>query len=465
MEKQGDRRQFFVTTLGAGSALALSATGGSGQPTTPQPPAAAPQPGPNIPPALLDVVRVGLVGVGDRGTYLLEILSSIEGVEIRAVCDVVESRVVRAQRLMTERHRAKPEGYFQSAADYRRLCERHDVDLVINATPWMLHAPVCLAALTAGKHVATEVPAAVTVEECWQLVDAAEKSGRHCTLLENFCYQRDVLMIGNLVHRGLFGEIMHAEGGYQKDGRDVDLRQNDDGNLAAQGQFRQHRMGNVFPTHDVGPIAQWLDIHRGDRFDYLVSMGGNARGLNEYGARYLGPDHPLTTTHFDMSDINLCLLRTIKGRTVYLLSDTLLSRPQPRSLYRLMGSKGVYDRTLEKLYLEGKSPRRDRWHGDWEPVAKYYLDFDHPLWRDLREQALGSGFGGADVLCVQRVIKALRGGVKPDIDVYDSAAWSSIVDLSEQSARSRSRPAEFPDFTRGRWKTSRPSPLDAPRKG
>ena len=363
----------------------------------------------------------------------------------------------------SERHRAKPEGYFQGNADYQRLCDRHDVDLIVNATPWMLHAPVCLAALAAGKHVATEVPAAVTVEACWQLVDAAEKAGKHCMLLENFCYQRDVLMIGNLVRRGFFGEIMHAEGGYQKDGRDVDLHQSADGSLAAQGQFREHRMGNVFPTHDVGPISQWLDIHHGDRFDYLVSMGGNARGLNEYGARYFGPDHPLTTTRFDMSDINLCLLRTVKGRTVYLISDTLLSRPQPRSLYRLMGSKGVYDRTLEKLYLEGKSPRRDRWHGDWEAVAKYYQDFDHPLWRELRERALGSGFGGADFLCLERVIKALRSGAKPDIDVYDAAAWSSIVDLSEQSARSRSRPVDFPDFTRGRWKTG--TPVDGERKG
>ena len=317
-------------------------------------------------PAPLGVVRVGLVGMGDRGTYLLGILLSIEGVEIRAVCDLVESRVARAQQLVEQRHRARPEGYSHGDADYQRLCDRNDLDLVVNATPWTLHAAVCLAALAAGKHVATEVPAAVTVDQCWQLVEAAEKSGKHCMLLENFCYQRDVLMIWNLVRRGLFGEVMHAEGGYQKDARDVELHQSGDGSLAWQGEFHRRRKGNVFPTHDVGPISQWLDIHRGDRFDYLVSMGGGARGLNEYGAQYLGPDHPLTTTRFDMSDINLCLLRTVKGRTVYLISDTLLSRPQPRSLYRLMGTKGIYDRTLDKLYLEGKSPRRDRWHGDWE---------------------------------------------------------------------------------------------------
>jgi predicted dehydrogenase len=459
METETDRRKFLASTIGVGSMLASSATQGQSQPTTATPPPAvrhAPAP---IASAPLDVVRVGMVGMGDRGTYLLQILLSIEGVQIRAVCDPVESKVARSQRLVEERHLPKPEGYSHSSTDYRQLCARSDLDLVINATPWTLHTPVCLAALGAGKHVATEPPAAPTVDACWQQVEAAEKANKHCMLLENFCYQRDVLMVWNLVRRGLFGELMHAEGGYQKDARDVDLRHGSDGSLAWQGQFREHRMGNVFPTHDVGPISQWLDIHHGDRFDYLVSMGGNARALNEYGAQYLGPDHPLTTTRFDMSDINLCLLRTVKGRTVYLISDSLLSRPQPRSLYRLMGSKGLFDRTLEKLYLEGKSPRRDRWHGDWEPVSKYYLDFDHPLWRDLRDRALGSGFGGADYLCLERVIKALRSGTKPDIDVYDAAAWSSIVDLSEQSARGRSRPVDFPDFTRGGWKKTKPSPL------
>ena len=198
-----------------------------------------------------------------------------------------------------------------------------------------------------------------------------------------------------------------------------------------------------------------MDIHRGDRFEYLVSMGGNARGYNEYAARYLPAGNPLATARFDMADVNSCLIRTVKGRTIYLLSDTLLSRPQPRNLYRLLGSQGIYDRTIDRLYLEERSPKRDRCHGDWELIASYYNEFDHPLWQALRKQTIGAGKGGGDYLCLYRLVQALRTGTRPDIDVYDAAAWSSIVELSETFARNRSQPLDFPDFTRGRWKTRR----------
>jgi hypothetical protein len=451
-----DRRKFLFSAMAAGSAWSVAGAGcrgESGSPPSPAPVKTSPRAAP------LDSIRVGLVGAGDRGTYLLRILLGIDGVQVRAICDPAESKVLRAQRMAEERRLPKPEGYSRGETDYRRMCQRDDLDLVINATPWPLHTPVCLAALEAGKHVATEAPAALTVEECWQQVETAQKAKRHCVILENYCYQRDVMMIWNMVRQGLFGEILHVEGGYQKDARDSEIRMNADGSLGWLGQFRKDRRGNVYPTHDIGPLAQWLDIHRGDRFDYLVSMGGNARAFNEYGARYFAAAHYLATTRFDMSDVNLCLIRTVKGRTVYLVSDTLLARPRPRNVYRLLGSKGIYDRTIEMLYVEGKSPKRDRWGGDWEPTAEYNQEFDHPLWRDLRSNAIGSGQGGADYLCVTRLVDALRAGTSPDMDVYDAAAWSSIVDLSEQSARNKSRPVDFPDFTRGGWQTASPRPI------
>jgi predicted dehydrogenase len=457
MGKETGRRNFLIGAMAAGSAWTLANSSGPAGQQPPSPPEGARRPPAEIRPAPLETVRLGLVGAGDRGTYLLYLLLGMEGVHVRAVCDVVEGKVARAQRLAEERHLPKPEAYVRGDADYLRLCQRDDLDLVVNATPWPLHTPVCLAALQAGKHVATEVPAALSVEDCWRQVEAAEQANKHCMLLENYCYQRDVLMIGNLIRKGFFGEIMHAEGGYQKDGRDADLKLNPDGSLGWQGQIRKNCRGNTFPTHDIGPLAQWMDIHRGDRFDYLVSLGGNARAFNEYGAQYFSPSHPLATTHLDMSDINVCLIRTVQGRTISLLSDTLLSRPQPASLYRLMGSKGAYDRTTDKLYIEGKSPRRDRWHGQWEAVTKYYEEFDHPMWRDLRVRALASGQRAGDYLCLYRLVKALRNGSRPDIDVYDAAAWSSIVELSERSARHRSQAVDFPDFTRGRWKTTPPT--------
>lgn len=444
MVNEVGRRDFLANaaTAAAGTLAALPAIGG----LAPQTAAAAK--GEAAAP-----IGVGLVGAGDRGTYLLRILLGVEGVQIRAVCDPEENQLRRAQHLVEEQRQPKPEGFSNGPADYRRLCERKDVDLVVNATPWPLHGAVCLAALQAGKHVATEPPLAPTVEECWQLIEAAEKAKKQCALLENYCYQRDVLLVRNLIRQGLFGELMHAEGGYQKDARDTDFRPDAAGHLGWQGEFRKSRMGNVYPTHDLGPVAQWLDINRGDRLDYLVSMGGGARGFNEYAAQYLGRDNPLATRKFDMSDINLCLIRTVKGRTIYLISDTLLSRPQPRNLYRLLGSKGIFDWTLNKLYLEGKSPKRDRWQGDWESVAAYHDEFDHPIWRELRNRTLGSGYGAGDYLCVDRLIRALRAGVPADIDVYDAATWSSVVELSERSARNRSAAVDFPDFTHGRWKT------------
>lgn len=462
-----NRRTFLQGTLAAGAAWAAGphAGGAESAPATavspagpsPQPAESSPQPaGHAIHAAPLDAVRVGLVGAGDRGLYLLRMLLGMEKVEVRAVCDVVQSKVVRAQRLVQERHQPAPAGFWQGPTDYQHLCQRDDLDLVINTTPPPLHAPVCLAALEAGKHVAAEAPLALTVDDCWHLVEAAEKAGRHCALLENYCYQRDVMMVWNMVRRGLFGEVMHVEGGYQRDSRDSVLQLAADGSLVWLGKFRQGRMGNVNPTHDLGPLMQWLDIHHGDRLDYLVSMGGPARSFNLYGAQYFGPTNFLTTTHFDMSDINTCLLRTVKGKTIYLLSDLLLARAQPRNVYRLMGTRGTFDRSTDKIYLEGKSPRRDRWHGEWEPAAKYFEEFDHPWWREMRVRTIGTGQGGGDYLCTERVIQALRQGTPPDIDVYDAAAMSSVIELSERSARDRSRPVDVPDFTRGRWANTPP---------
>jgi hypothetical protein len=453
MESAADRREFLKTTLAAGSVLAVAGE------NRPAPAEVSPRPEPteiHAPP--VETLRIGLVGLGDRGTYLLSLLLGMPKVQVRAVCDLDQAKAARAQRLVEDHRLPRPESYCGGPADYRRLCRRDDLDLVVNATPWPLHSPVVLAALEAGKHAATEVPSALSVEECWRQIEAAEKANRHCVLLENYCYQRDVMLVWNLVRKGLFGQVMHAEGGYQKDGRDYEVN-SADGRLNWQGEIRKSRKGNPFPTHDVGPLAQWMDIHRGDRFEYLVSMGGNARAYHEYAARYLPAGNSLAAAKFDMADINSCLIRTAKGRTIYLLSDTLLCRPQSRNLYRLLGSQGIYDRSIDRLYLEERSPKRDRCHGDWELIAGYYNEFDHPLWKSFRNKTISTGKAGGDHLCLYRLVQSLRTGTRPDIDVYDAAAWSSIVELSETSARNRSQPLDFPDFTRGRWKTRTPEPL------
>jgi len=279
----------------------------------------------------MDRIRVGFVGIGGRGTVLLKILLGLEGLEVRAVCDIIEDRVVRAQNLVTAAGQPKPTGYSRSETDFERLCETEDLDLVINATrPWNWHVPISVAAMKAGKHAATEVPAAETLDGCWQLVETAEKTNKYCVMLENCCYFRNVMLVHNMLRQGLLGELRHCEAGYQHYiGYDRVT------NVRVWGD--KTRTANAYPTHRIGPVAQWMDINRGNRFDYLVSMSADGtRGNRD-------------------ADINTSLIRTVNGQTITLYYDTRLPRPYDL-IYRVQGTKGIYSATLEQIYVEGRSP-------------------------------------------------------------------------------------------------------------
>ncbi|MCK4886119.1 MAG: Gfo/Idh/MocA family oxidoreductase, partial [Planctomycetes bacterium] len=214
----------------------------------------------------MDKVRIGFVGVGGRGSGLVRILLDIEGVEMRAICDLKKDRVERAQRWVEEKGQKKPEGYYKGPEDYKNLCQQDDLDLIITATPWELHTPVCVEAMKAGKHASTEVPAAVTVEECWQLVETSEKTGKHCMMMENVCYGREELMALNMARLGIFGELLHGEGAYIHDLRGQ-MRSVERGTGFWRTLHHIGRNGNLYPTHGLGPIAQYMNINRGDRFD------------------------------------------------------------------------------------------------------------------------------------------------------------------------------------------------------
>jgi predicted dehydrogenase len=413
MNEQYDRRGFLKVTAATAAAWATSRESLAGDASAVKP---------------MDKVRIGLVGVGGRGTVLLRVLLDLEGVEVKAVCDIIEERVVRAQNLVTAAGQPKPTGYSRGETDFQRLCETEELDLVLNATrPWKWHTPISVAAMKAGKHAATEVPAAETVEECWQLVETAEQTGKYCVILENCCYFRNVMLVHHMLRQGLFGELRHCEAGYQHYiGYDRVT------NTRVWGD--KVRTANAYPTHPIGPAAQWLDINRGNRFDYLVSMSADGtRGNRD-------------------ADINTSLLRTVNGQTVTLYYDTRLPRPYDL-IYRVQGTKGIYSATLDKIYIEGRSPKRDT----WEPMDEYYKQFENPLWKARGEKALSrGGHGGADWMTLYRLIQALRTGTAPDIDVYDAATWSCITELSEKSVAHRSSPQDFPDFTKGRWKTNPP---------
>ncbi len=442
MGTEYDRRDFLRLGATVGAGLALSGMHVSGCSTRPET-----SPG-EIKAAPIDPVRIGFVGVGGQGSNHVKNFLKIEGVEIRAVCDIVEDKVARIQGWVEEAGQPKPAGYSRGETDFLRLCEREDIELVFISTPWEWHVPVCLAAMKAGKHAATEVPAAVTLDECWELVETSEKTQRHCVMMENCCYGRAELTVLNMIRKGLLGEIVHGEAGYLHDLRDLKFRSTGEGPWRMPHSVK--RNGNLYPTHGLGPLAECMNINRGDYFDYLVSMSSKSRGLNLYAEKKFGSDHPLARKKYALGDVNSSLIRTKNGVTIIIIHDCDTPRPYSR-INLVQGTKGIFRGYPDRIYIEQRSEPHT-----WEPLENYLQEFEHVLWKTEGEQAKGAGHGGMDYLEDFRLIKALRTGTYPDMDVYDAAAWSAVSELSERSVADRSRPVDFPDFTRGKWKTNSP---------
>lgn len=436
------RRGFLQGSILAGAGLTLLGGGcGTGLRRGPASPERF-----SAPP--MDVVRIGYVGVGGMGTNHVKNLLAIEGVQLAAVCDIVEEKVANAQLLARQAGQPKPAGYSQGDHDFVRMCETEDLDLVYTATPWKWHVPVCVAAMNNGKHAVTEVPAAETVDDCWQLVETAEKTRRHCIMMENCCYDRNALMVFNMVRKGMFGELVHGEGGYMHDLRELKFSTEGEGLWRLESTIK--RNGNLYPTHGLGPIAQCMDINRGDRFERLVSMSSPALGMKEYAAEKFGKDDPRALQTYALGDVNTSIIHTARGRTITVVHDTNLPRPYSR-IDLLQGTRGIVRGYPGQIHIEGRSPAHE-----WEDIAAYYAEFDHPLWTAMQERAAGAGHGGMDFIEDYRLIKCIREGLPTDQDVYDAVDWSVIVELSERSVAKGGEPQEFPDFTRGAWKNRQP---------
>lgn len=423
------RREFFEKSAAAGLALALG-----------------PQEAGLSAAAKDSPVRIGFIGVGSRGTVLLRLALMMDAVEVPAICDVDESHTARAQRLVQRRGFPKPAGYSKGPEDYKRMLdERDDLDAVICATPWEWHTPMMVATMEAGIYGGVEVPAAISVDECWQLVETSEKTGVSCMMLENYCYFRNVMLILNMLDQGLFGDLVHSEVGYQKDERF--LRIGPDGELGKHGKLKTTRNGNLYPTHAVGPAAWSMNVNRGDRFDYLVSMSSRSRHLHDYLVEKFGPDHPAAEIEFTNGDVNTTLIRTKKGRTITVYYDTQSPRPWD-PIQRFQGSKGIFMASMNKIYVEGLSPLSRT----WENVDRYYETYEHPLWKKYGHLELpGLGRGVCEYLVTHQFIEAVRRRSITPLDVYDATAWSAITPLSEKSVANRSTAVDFPDFTRGKW--------------
>ncbi|HRI20326.1 MAG TPA: Gfo/Idh/MocA family oxidoreductase [Panacibacter sp.] len=399
----------------------------------------------------IDAVRIGFIGLGNRGPAAVERMTHIEGTLIKALCDI-RSEKVNAVKKSLEGSVHTPIVYTDKEDEWKKLCDRSDIDLVYIATPWSLHTPMALYAMQQGKHVCVEVPAAKTIDECWQLVEASERTKKHCIILENCCYDFFELLTLNMSRQGLLGEIVHCEGAY--------LHTLLESNFSKDKYYDMWRLkenlrnGNLYPTHGLGPIAQIMNINRGDKMDYLVALSSNdfqmAAMANELAAKddFYKPYANKTYR----GNMNTTIIKTNKGYTIMLQHDVTSPNVYSR-IHKVSGTKG----SCLKYPLEGRVAFG---HENWlntDELKKIEEQYTPPIVKKMGEMAKEvGGHGGMDFLMDWRTIDCLRNGLPVDMNVYDAALWSAIAPLSEWSVANRSNPIDVPDFTAGAWKTNHP---------
>jgi len=400
----------------------------------------------------LERVRVGVVGLGMRGPGAVERLAKIRDVEIAALCDIRPERVALTQEILAAHGRPPARGFTAGPEDWRNLCQL-DLDLVYIVTPWDWHVPMAVGAMENGKHAAVEVPAALTLEDCWRLVDTSERTARHCMMLENCCYDFFELMTLNMVRQGVFGELTHAEGAYIHSL--VDYMQPGPGEEIYQGNWRlQHNLtlnGCLYPTHGLGPVAQCLDVNRGNRLEYLTSMSSQQAAFTEH-ARLAG-NAAYTDLPTYRGDMNTTLIRCAGGQTIMVQHDTSTPRAYSR-IHLVQGARGMARKWPRKGICLHEQGHR---FVDEETLARLEEEYRHPLTRTIGDLARKvGGHGGMDFIMDYRLVYCLKNGLPLDQDVYDAAAWSAVVPLSVASVADRSNSRDVPDFTRGRWRTNAP---------
>jgi hypothetical protein len=400
----------------------------------------------------LEVVRIGIVGIGMRGSDAVGRLSYIDGVEIIAVCDKYPERLAGAQKTLAAVNRPKAKEY-SGEEGWKALCESNDIDLVYITTPWSLHTPIAVYAMKNGKHAATEVPAALTLEQCWELVDTSEKTKRHCMMLENCCYDFFELLTLNMSRQGLFGEIVHAEGAYVHDLSTGWLFNKKA--YADMWRIKENigKNGSLYPTHGLGPVAQCMNINRGDLMEHLVSMSTGDFSLAPLAAEMAAKDS-FFQSYVGKSyrgNMNNTMIRTVKGKTILIQHDVSTPRPYSR-IHIVSGTKGMAQKW--------PGPARIAFGHSWvktEEMKSLEEKYTLPIVKHIGAIAKEvGGHGGMDFIMDWRMIDCLRNGLPLDQDVYDAASWSSIVPLSVLSTQKRSRTVDIPDFTRGSWKQNQP---------
>jgi Oxidoreductase family, NAD-binding Rossmann fold len=411
-------------------------------------------------------VRIAIIGTGLRGQDHLELLLRRDDVEVVAICDISDRMLKDAKDLVTKFNKKMPEIFTGDKYSYKKLLEKYkNIDGILIATPWEWHKPMIIDSINAGiKYVASEVIIGISLQDHWEVVQAAEKNNANVMMLENVCYRRDVMAVLNMVRQGEFGELIHLQGGYQHDLREVKF--NDGINPYGHGvEFGEkgfseakwrtehsiHRNGDLYPTHGIGPIANYINVNRGNRFTSLCSFSSKTRGLHNHIVKNGGAIHPNAKIEFKLGDVVTTNINCANGETILLQHDTSL--PRPYSLgFRVQGTEGIWMDVNKGMYIEGKSEKPHVWDN-----AKTWLDkYDHPLWKKYANAAEGAGHGGMDFFVVHSFIESIKAKQPTPLDVYDAAAWSAISPLSEQSVALGNETVEFPDFTGGQWMYRKP---------
>ncbi len=395
-----------------------------------------------------DTVRLGIIGVGARGIEMLKEWLAVPNLKVTALCDIDKAQLAKGVKQVQQAGQPAPATFSNGERDFENLCKRDDVDFIYIATPWDWHAPMAIAAMTNGKHCGVEVPAIVTLKEAWDIVDTSERTRRHCLIMENCCYGLSEMIVLNLTKAGMLGELLHGEAAYNHDLRFI-INEN-----RSEGLWRRAphltRNGNLYPTHGLGPVSNYLGINRGDKFEHIVSMSSPALGLDEYRAKTVPKDSPKWKEKYICGDMNTSLIKTAKGRTIMLQHNITTPRPYDR-INLIQGTKGIFRDYPERIYVEGQPGEEE-----FTNLSSYKAKYEPHLWKTVGELARkNGGHGGMDYVMVYRIVECLRQGIAPDLDVYDAATWSAPTPLSEQSVAQGSAPVQFPDFTRGRWQQAR----------
>lgn len=438
------RRNFIKKTaiVGAGIALAPNLTFGFNSPQK---------------------LKVGMIGVGLRGTNHLNNLLLRDDVLITAICDIDPKRITIALDEIVKSGNKKPLVFGSNDFDYKNLLALKDVDAVIIATPWLWHTRMAKDAMLAGKYAGLEVSAANTLEECWDLVNTHEQTGSHLMILENVNYRRDIMAVLNMVKQNVFGELVHFRCGYQHDlrfvklndgitpyGKGVEFGEKGISESTWRTQHSLLRNADVYPTHGVGPIAAMCDINRGNRFSSLTSNASKAIGLHDYIVKNGGENHPNAKLKFKQGDVITTTIETTNGETIIVTHDCNL--PRPYSLgFRVQGSNGLWEDDGNRMYIEGKSKPHE-----WDSADDWLKKYDHPLWKKYGDSATEAGHGGMDFFVLNAFVESAKLNIAPPMDAYDAAAWSAITPLSEISIENNGEPQDFPDFTRGNWVKRKP---------